>query len=186
MLQWNTEEALKLNVQMKAVEPTLEAGAQIQQLLTAECIEDYADSPTIDISFRYNGTQQKFSIKLPLTVNKFFEPTEMNAESFFARWKNLSGWVPTEIILRFQLNCNYSVFSEQQRSQKVFKAAQPLDLPGARNKLMGFGMQLLDQVDPNPDNMVCAGIIHTQSQQVGCLLRLEPNKQAQVSNPIQN
>lgn len=69
---------------------------------------------------------------------------------------------------------------EQQRSQKVFKAAQPLDLPGARNKLMGFGMQLLDQVDPNPDNMVCAGIIHTQSQQVGCLLRLEPNKQAQV------
>lgn len=64
----------------------------------------------------------------------------------------------------------------------MFKAAQPLDLPGARNKLMGFGMQLLDQVDPNPDNMVCAGIIHTQSQQVGCLMRLEPNKQAQVSN----
>ncbi|KAL7742357.1 hypothetical protein ACLKA6_018993 [Drosophila palustris] len=160
VLQWSAEEALKLNVQMKAVEPTLEAGAQIQQLLTAECIEDYADAPTIEFSFRYNGTQQKFSIKLPLTVNKFFEPTEMNAESFFARWKNLSG--------------------EQQRSQKVFKAAQPLDLPGARNKLMGFGMQLLDQVDPNPDNMVCAGIIHTQSQQVGCLLRLEPNKQAQM------
>ncbi|XP_039151966.1 AP-2 complex subunit alpha isoform X1 [Drosophila simulans] len=160
VLQWSAEDALKLNVQMKVVEPTLEAGAQIQQLLTAECIEDYADAPTIEISFRYNGTQQKFSIKLPLSVNKFFEPTEMNAESFFARWKNLSG--------------------EQQRSQKVFKAAQPLDLPGARNKLMGFGMQLLDQVDPNPDNMVCAGIIHTQSQQVGCLMRLEPNKQAQM------
>ncbi|XP_033167686.1 AP-2 complex subunit alpha [Drosophila mauritiana] len=160
VLQWSAEDALKLNVQMKGVEPTLEAGAQIQQLLTAECIEDYADAPTIEISFRYNGTQQKFSIKLPLSVNKFFEPTEMNAESFFARWKNLSG--------------------EQQRSQKVFKAAQPLDLPGARNKLMGFGMQLLDQVDPNPDNMVCAGIIHTQSQQVGCLMRLEPNKQAQM------
>ncbi|XP_037708752.1 AP-2 complex subunit alpha isoform X2 [Drosophila subpulchrella] len=160
VLQWSAEDALKLNVQMKVVEPTLEAGAQIQQLLTAECIEDYADAPTIEISFRYNGTQQKFSIKLPLSVNKFFEPTEMNAESFFARWKNLSG--------------------EQQRSQKVFKAAQPLDLAGARNKLMGFGMQLLDQVDPNPDNMVCAGIIHTQSQQVGCLMRLEPNKQAQM------
>jgi AP-2 complex subunit alpha len=41
-------------------------------------------------------------------------------------------------------------------------------------------MQLLDSVDPNPDNMVCAGIIHTQGQQVGCLLRLEPNKQAQM------
>lgn len=72
-------------------------------------------------------------------------------------------------------------YREQQRAQKVFKAAQPLDLPAARNKLLGFGMQLLDGIDPNPDNMVCAGIIHTQSQQVGCLLRLEPNRQAQVS-----
>lgn len=71
--------------------------------------------------------------------------------------------------------------SEQQRAQKVFKAQTPLDLPAARNKLLGFGMQLLDSVDPNPDNMVCAGIIHTQTQQVGCLLRLEPNRQAQVS-----
>lgn len=42
-------------------------------------------------------------------------------------------------------------------------------------------MQLLDGIDPNPDNMVCAGIIHTQGQQVGCLLRLEPNRQAQVT-----
>jgi Alpha adaptin AP2, C-terminal domain len=71
--------------------------------------------------------------------------------------------------------------SEKQRAQKVFKAQTPLDLPGAKNKLSGFGMQLLDGIDPNPDNMVCAGIIHTQSHQVGCLLRLEPNKNAQVS-----
>lgn len=64
----------------------------------------------------------------------------------------------------------------------MFKAQQPLDLAGAKNKLSGFGMQLLDGIDPNPDNMVCAGIIHTQSHQVGCLMRLEPNKQAQVRN----
>lgn len=49
------------------------------------------DSPTLDISFRYNGAQQKLNVKLPITVNKFFEPTEMNSESFFARWKNLGG-----------------------------------------------------------------------------------------------
>lgn len=72
-------------------------------------------------------------------------------------------------------------FSEQQRAQKVFKASIPLDLQAARNKLTGFGVQLLDGIDPNPDNMVCAGIIHTQLQQIGCLMRLEPNKQAHVS-----
>lgn len=42
MLTWSAENALKLNVQIKPVEPTLEAGAQIQQMLTAECIDDYA------------------------------------------------------------------------------------------------------------------------------------------------
>lgn len=159
-LQWSPENAAKLNVQIKPIEPVLEAGAQIQQLITAECIEDFADAPIIQISFRCNGQPHTLTLKLPLTVNKFFEPTEMNGESFFARWKNLSG--------------------EQQRAQKVFKAQQPMDLPGARNKLTGFGVQLLEGIDPNPENMVCAGIIHTQLQQVGCLLRLEPNKQAQM------
>lgn len=42
-------------------------------------------------------------------------------------------------------------------------------------------MQLIEGIDPNPENYVCAGIIHTKTLQVGCLLRLEPNKQAGVS-----
>lgn len=71
--------------------------------------------------------------------------------------------------------------ANQQRSQKIFKAQQPIDLTQVRTKLQGFGMQLLDGIDPNPDNFVCAGIVHMRAQQVGCLLRLEPNKQAQVT-----
>lgn len=150
----------KCNLQIKPVEPVLEAGAQIQQMLNAECVEDYSDTPSMCISFLYNNVPQKLTIKLPLTINKFFEPTEMNGDSFFARWKNLGG--------------------NQQRSQKIFKASQPMDTTATRTKLLGFGMQLLDGIDPNPDNFVCAGIVHTRTQQVGCLLRLEPNKQAQM------
>jgi len=41
-------------------------------------------------------------------------------------------------------------------------------------------MQLLEGIDPNPENYVTAGILHTKQQQIGCLLRLEPNKQAGV------
>lgn len=48
-------------------------------------------------------------------------------------------------------------------------------------QLLGFGSALLDNVDPNPENFVGAGIIQTKALQVGCLLRLEPNAQAQVS-----
>ena len=51
-------------------------------------------------------------------------------------------------------------------------------------RLAGFGMQLLEGVDPNPENFVCAGIVHGRGVQVGSLLRLEPNKQAQVSVPF--
>lgn len=48
-----------------------------------------SDAPSLVVSFIYNSVPQKITVKLPLTINKFFEPTEMNAESFFARWKNL-------------------------------------------------------------------------------------------------
>ncbi|KAL0273214.1 UNVERIFIED_CONTAM: hypothetical protein PYX00_005944 [Menopon gallinae] len=149
----------KLNIQVKPVEPTLEGGAQIQQTVNAECVDDYTDAPSMNISFTYNNMPQRHTIKLPLTINKFFEPTEMNGESFFARWKNLGN---------------------QQRAQKIFKASAPMDLTVVRSKLVGFGMQVLDGIDPNPDNFVLAGIIHTRLTQIGCLLRLEPNKAAQM------
>lgn len=47
-------------------------------------------------------------------------------------------------------------------------------------QIIGFGSALLEEVDPNPANFVGAGIIHTRTTQVGCLLRLEPSLQAQV------
>lgn len=46
--------------------------------------------------------------------------------------------------------------------------------------MLGFGISILEGIDPNPDNYVSAGVIHTRSGQVGCLIRLEPNKNAQV------
>ena len=50
-----------------------------------------------------------------------------------------------------------------------------------RFQLLGTGFSLLEGIDPNPDNFVLAGVIHTSAFQTGCLFRLEPNKQANVS-----
>ncbi|KAG8285736.1 AP-2 complex subunit alpha-2 [Homalodisca vitripennis] len=225
----------KLNIQVRPVEPVLEAGAQIQQMVNAECIEDYIDSPSMVVTFLYNNVPQKLTMKLPLTLNKFFEPTEMNGESFFARWKNLGGGfsvnkqcivenLKEESLVALRKVCDgisaagglkameitnelvhaaknsHAHYSEHlakqreemkdkinsekerknpQKSQKIFRATGPMDLTATRTKVLGFGMQLLENIDPNPDNFVCAGIIHTRTQQIGCLLRLEPNKQAQ-------
>ncbi|KAK2081111.1 AP-2 complex subunit alpha-2 [Saguinus oedipus] len=112
----------------------------------------------------------------------------MASQDFFQRWKQLS--------------------NPQQEVQNIFKAKHPMDtevtkakvacLEGPRGtrdmhlrqrwpsfscflgQIIGFGSALLEEVDPNPANFVGAGIIHTKTTQIGCLLRLEPNLQAQV------
>jgi hypothetical protein len=48
-------------------------------------------------------------------------------------------------------------------------------------QLTGFGIAIQANVDPNPENFICAGIIKVKLAQIGCLLRLEPNRQAQVN-----
>ena len=49
-----------------------------------------------------------------------------------------------------------------------------------RQRLVGFGMKPLVGVDPNADNFCGAGILHTRALQIGCLLRIEPNRQAKM------
>uniref|UniRef100_M3ZKM6 AP-2 complex subunit alpha n=1 Tax=Xiphophorus maculatus TaxID=8083 RepID=M3ZKM6_XIPMA len=154
------DNCLQLNVQSKPVEPLVEGGAQIQQVLNIECLTDFSDAPLLNIKFRYGGALQNLTLKLPVTINKFFQPTEMASQDFFQRWKQLS--------------------QPQQEAQKIFKANHSMDTEVIKAKLLGLGMALLDNVDPNPENYVCAGVIQTKSQQVGCLLRLEPNAQAQM------
>ena len=60
-----------------------------------------------------------------------------------------------------------------------------MDPTQVKTKLIGYGFSLLEGVDPNPDNYVCAGIIHTKTIQIGCLIRLTLNHSAHLStNPI--
>ncbi|KAJ1073058.1 hypothetical protein K5549_015201 [Capra hircus] len=142
-----------LAVQTKRVASQVDGGAQVQQVLNIECLRDFLTPPLLSVRFR-------LTLKLPVTINKFFQPTEMAAQDFFQRWKQLS--LP------------------QQEAQKIFKANHPMDAEVTKAKLLGFGSALLDNVDPNPENFVGAGIIQTKALQVGCLLRLEPNAQAQM------
>ncbi|XP_071062237.1 AP-2 complex subunit alpha-2-like isoform X2 [Pseudochaenichthys georgianus] len=150
----------QLNVHTMPVDPTVEGGAQLQQILNIECLSDFSDTPVLNVEFRYGGTLQNIAVKLPVMLNKFFQPTEMTSEDFFQRWKQLG--VP------------------QQEVQTIFKAQHPMDTDVTNAKILGFGVALLSGVDPNPANYVGAGVIHTKNTQVGCLLRLEPNPQAEM------
>ncbi len=65
--------------------------------------------------------------------------------------------------------------------QKVSKSSEYLiNLSIDLIQLEGFGWSNLTGVDVNADNFCGAGILHTSAQQIGCLYRLEPNKQAKV------
>ncbi|KAI7803097.1 putative AP-2 complex subunit alpha-1 [Triplophysa rosa] len=151
---------IQLNVQAKPVEPLIEGGAQVQQVINIESLTDFCDAPLLNIKFRYGGALQNLTLKLPVTINKFFQPTEMASHDFFQRWKQLS--------------------QPQQEAQKIFKANNAMDTEVLKAKLLGLGMALLENVDPNPENFVCAGVIQSKAQQVGSLLRLEPNAHAQM------
>uniref|UniRef100_A0AAY4BHN4 AP-2 complex subunit alpha n=1 Tax=Denticeps clupeoides TaxID=299321 RepID=A0AAY4BHN4_9TELE len=158
--QFHNFTASVLNVHAKPADPMVEGGAQLQQTLNIECLSDFVEAPVLNIQFRYGGILQNISVKLPVTLNKFFQPTEMGSQDFFQRWKQLG--------------------APQQEVQKIFKAMYSMDSEVTKAKIIGFGVALLDGVDPNPSNFVGAGVIHTKTSQVGCLIRLEPNAQAQM------
>ncbi|KAE8594076.1 hypothetical protein XENTR_v10019437 [Xenopus tropicalis] len=101
----------QVNIQTKPVDPVVEGGAQVQQVLNIECLSDFDEAPLINIKFRYGGTLQNITLKLPITVNKFFQATEMPSQDFFQRWKQLSLYVPFLLPICWpgrSLDCRYT------------------------------------------------------------------------------
>ncbi|XP_030845239.1 AP-2 complex subunit alpha-2 isoform X3 [Strongylocentrotus purpuratus] len=156
----------KLNITMDTVPTTVDGGAQVQQVINLECLDDFDEAPTLSIQYSFlgstsvGGSVQSMTLKVPVMISKFFQATTMTSQDFFGRWKQLG--------------------SPGQESQNIFEGQFPMDTAANRTKLMGTGIGLLDGVDPNPENFVGAGIVHTKTQQVGCLMRLEPNQQARM------
>ncbi|XP_071122476.1 AP-2 complex subunit alpha-2-like [Mytilus galloprovincialis] len=150
----------QLSCQPKPAGEVIECGAQNQQVIQAECVTEFSDAPVLNISYTMSGSIQRINLKLPIMLNKFIEPAEMDSATFFTRWKALS--LPN------------------QECQRIFKAQFPMDIEQVKTKLLGFSMSVILDIDPNPENFVSAGILYTRTAQIGILARLEPNKQAQM------
>uniref|UniRef100_A0A915JLZ3 Clathrin adaptor alpha/beta/gamma-adaptin appendage Ig-like subdomain domain-containing protein n=1 Tax=Romanomermis culicivorax TaxID=13658 RepID=A0A915JLZ3_ROMCU len=131
-----------LNMQVKPVDPIVEAGAQVQQLINVECVADFYVNPTIRLHFVLSNVSKTIVLQLPLFLNKFLEPAEMNGEQFFQRWKQLN--------------------QSGQECQKVFTFKTAIEPNPICSKLSSFGLLVLQNVDPNAQNFVAAGIVHTR------------------------
>jgi AP-2 complex subunit alpha len=80
---------LKVTVQASS-DSQITPGSQLQLIILLECLNEFSHLPQINVQFSCNGTQSRFQLTLPVFVNKFFEATQMDSQSFFTRWKNLS------------------------------------------------------------------------------------------------
>ena len=144
---------------------TIAARSQTQQLLHIECKKMFTTPPILSVSF-LAGSHQTIAIRLPIVITKFFGSVKLGQGEFFERWK-LIGGPPRE-------------------AQRVFPieldGVGQLNLPKQREVVTGHHLGILEDIDPNPNNVVAAGVLHMSTDgKVGCLLRLEPNREAKVS-----
>lgn len=159
----DSSDALKVTMP-KIPTPHISALSQVQQLVHVECRDSFSDPPLLHISY-LAGSLQTLTLRLPVWISKFIEPVKVEAGPFFERWKQIGG-APRE-------------------AQKVFPIvldAQGLvDVGKNRRVVGGTRLGVLDGIDPNPNNIVAAGVLHMSSGgKVGCLLRLEPNANAKL------
>ena len=154
-----------LSISFAKISPsTIAPRTQTQQLLHVECKKMFTTPPILTVSF-LAGSHQTIRIRLPVVVTKFFEHVKLGQADFFERWK-LIGGPPREAQTVFPVNLN---------------AASQLDLVKNRQVVSGHNFNVLDGIDPNPNNLVAAGVLHMSVEgKVGCLLRVEPNRDAKV------
>lgn len=159
------EEFDALSLSFAKMPPTsIAPRAQVQQLLHLDCKKMFKKPPILTISY-LTGSHQTISLRLPITITKFFEPIKLEQAQFFERWK-LIGGPPRESQTIFNI---------------VLTAANQLDLEKNKKVVSGHHFAILEDVDPNLNNIVGAGILHTSAEgKVGCLLRLEPNREQKV------
>lgn len=167
MIENAEESSLAVNL-AKMPTNTIEPMSQVEQVVTIECLEVFKSQPILKVSY-LAGSLQTFVIGLPVYLTKFVEPIDLNSQAFFERWK-LIGGPPREAqeIFKIKLDSSNSRIIDPSKIKKILK---------------GFKLNLLESVDPNPINVVGAGVLTmTKAGKVGCLFRLEPNEEAKVKS----
>lgn len=153
-----------LSVSFVKIPPnTIGPRSQSQQILQIECKKLFSKAPVLTVSF-LTGSHQTTSIRLPIVLTKFFEHVKLGAAGFFERWK---------------------LIGNEREAQEIFPInltpSSQLNLNKYRQVISGQRLNILDDIDPNPNNLVAAGVLHMSGEgKIGCLLRLEPNREAKV------
>ncbi|KZT02709.1 Adaptor protein complex AP-2 alpha subunit [Laetiporus sulphureus 93-53] len=161
----HTEEPDALSVTFAKIAPNvIPPRTQSQQLIQVECKKPFTKPPILSVSY-LAGAQQSIALRLPIVLTKFIEHVKLGQADFFERWR-LIGGPPREAQSIFPINLTESGYVDREKQRQI---------------VSGFSLNILDEIDPNPDNIVGAGILHMSVDgKVGCLMRLEPNREAKL------
>lgn len=153
-----------LKIDMKSLPDSMVPSAgQTQQTLFFEAHGAFSDAPTIRISY-LAGALQAYTLQLPILMHRYMDPSELSVEDFFKRWRQIGG-PPLEA----------------QRTFGVTIKGRTINETFTRRIVDGFRWKILNGVDPNPKNVVGCAVYQAQEGKTGCLLRLEPNYEKNVS-----
>ncbi|KAJ9084078.1 hypothetical protein DSO57_1028047 [Entomophthora muscae] len=134
--------------------------AQLQQIFQVECLAPITDTPMLRLTYVTSGAQS-ILFKLPAVQTSFLEPAPMAGQDFFARWKQIEG--------------------PPREAQSIFRSGVNIEVETVKTALKGFRFQVLENVDPNPLNVIGVAIANCGPDgKFGCLLRLEPNVDQQM------
>jgi len=149
-------------IQLQPTASLIDPRGQLQQLINVACLNPYADPPTLQVGFVYNGKSVNFNLRLPLLMIRFMEPFELNGPEFFQQWKLISPGPPLE-------------------QQSVIKANTTIDLAALGKSLANtFHLAILKGVDPNINNLVCVGLFYNSAGPITCMIRVESNPNAMM------
>jgi len=155
--------APSLKIDTKSLpESTVEADSQVEQTVVCTSVAPYSEPPTIRISY-LAGALQGYTLKLPILPHRFMDPSDLSAEDFFKRWRQI-GAGAMEAQSTFGLRTPSTEMSDQY----------------TRETVQSFRWRILETVDPNPRNIVGCAVLQLEKGKTGCLLRLEPNHQQKM------
>ncbi|KAJ3431183.1 ap-2 complex subunit alpha [Anaeramoeba flamelloides] len=146
-----------LKLRTDPVVDQIPGNTQQKQLLHFQCLQEFSSPPKINISFNCEELgQEKWNktFQLPIVLSKFVQRVPLRAQEFMGRWKQIMG--PP---LGYQGTFVARTISAMEIGQI----------------LSGLGIQVLNGVDPNKNNIVGSGLFSAAKKKVGCLLRMETN-----------
>ena len=139
------------------------SGSQQVFLLKLESRQVIETYPKMLVTYRVLNEPFTVSLYLPINLFKFSVPCKLDGPEFIEKWKQLSN-------------------SDQEFKVEISPKNIGIDLGFCKNLFLACNMEVLSNIDTNPNNICCASIfMGTDAGQIGFLLRLESNIQFQVN-----